>query len=70
MFLFIMGNLRLHYQCCIHDSRFNGDVEDVESNSDVEKEPFKIIEKTIDRAESFLTEISPSRKHSKSSNVD
>jgi len=60
-----MGNLRLHTQCCIHDSSFNGEIEDVESNSDVEKEPFKIIEKTIDKCESFMTDVSPSRKSSK-----
>lgn len=57
-----MGNLRLHYQCCIQDSSFKCDIEDVESNSDVEKEPFKIIEKTIDRAESFITDVSPLRR--------
>jgi hypothetical protein len=54
-----MGNLRLHYQCCIHDSSFNGDIEDIESNSEVEKEPFKIIERGIDKCDSFMTDVSP-----------
>lgn len=57
-----MGNLRLHYQCCIHESNFNGDVEDIESDKEIEKEPFKIIEKTIDKCDSFMTDTSPLRK--------
>ena len=57
-----MGNLRLHYQCCIHESSFNGDIEDIESNSEVEKEPFKIIEKGIEKCDSFMTDLPPLRK--------
>lgn len=63
-----MGNVNIHH-CCIHDSSFN-EVEDIESNKEVEKEPFKVLEKTIDRVESFMTDISPSKKHSKNNNVD
>ena len=57
-----MGNLRLHYQRCIHDSSFNGDIEDIESNSEVEKETFKIIEKGIEKCDSFITDIGPLKK--------
>ena len=57
-------NLRLHYHCCIDDSNFN-EVEDIESDKEVEKEPFKLLDKTLDRAESFITDLSPSRKISK-----
>jgi hypothetical protein len=57
-------NLRLHYQCCIEDSNFN-QVEDIDSDKEVEKEPFKLIDKTLERAESIITDISPSRRSSK-----
>ena len=65
-----MGNVHFKYHCCIHDSSFNGETEDVESDREVEKEPFKIIEKTIDKIESFTTDVSPLRKHDKNGAVD
>jgi len=63
-----MGNLHFRNQCCITDSNFKGDVEDIENNKEIEKEPFKVIEKTIDRAQSFISDMSPARRSSKDSN--
>jgi hypothetical protein len=55
-----MGNIQIHH-CCIHDSNFK-EVEDIESNKEMEKEHFKLLEKTIERAESFISDVSPSRR--------
>ena len=50
-------------QCCIHESNFKDECnkKDVET---IEQEAMKIGDKTIDRATSFLTGVSP-RKFSK-----
>ena len=65
-----MGNLKMHTQCCITDSSFSKDIEDIKSNDEVEKEPFKLLDKTLERAESIIGDFSPSRKSSKSRNND
>ena len=65
-----MGNLNVKHQCCISDSSFSKDIEDVKSNDEVEKEPFKLLDKTFERAESIIEDFSPSRKSSKSRNND
>ena len=63
-----MGNLKMHTQCCITDSSFTKDIEDVKSDGEVEKEPFKLLDKTIERAESSISDLSPSRRSSKKLN--
>ena len=60
-----MGNATVTHHCCIHDSRFK-DIEDVNSDKEVEKAPFLLLDKTIERCESVINDLTPSRKSSKS----
>ena len=60
-------NINPEYHCCIHDSNFKKD-DKQENIETIEKEALKLGSKAIDRAESFFTEFSPSRKHSKEAN--
>jgi len=58
------GVINISYKCCIHDSVFkdDGKKDNIET---IEKEVLKLGGKAIDRAESFLSDFSPSRKTSK-----
>jgi len=66
-----MGSvININHHCCIHDSTFKDECEKKENIETIEKEAMKLGERVIETTESFITEVSPSRKHSKSSNVD
>ena len=62
--------MNLNYQCCIHESTFKDECDKKENIETIEQEALKLGGRAIDRCESFLTEILPSRKHSKNNNVD
>ena len=50
--------MHLNYHCCIHDSTFKDECSD---NDDVEQKAMDIGGHSLEKVESFLTDISPVR---------
>ena len=63
------GVINTNTYCCIHDSTFKDDCKDKDNIETIEQKAMSMGDKTIDKIESFITDISP-RKHSKNSNAD
>ncbi len=64
------GVINTNTYCCIHDSTFKDDCKEKENVETIEQKAMNMGDKTLDKIESFITDISPSRKHSKNSNAD
>jgi hypothetical protein len=57
--------MNLNYHCCIHESNFKDECSKKDNVETIEQEAMKIGDKTIERASSFFTDISPTRRSSK-----
>ncbi len=52
-----MGNLNFHteYQCCVSDSNFNEEDEQLATPRTILEEPYRLTSKLVDKIESFKT---------------
>ncbi len=52
-----MGNLNFHtkYQCCVSDSNFNEEEEQLATPRTILEEPYRLTSKLVDKIESFKT---------------